>query len=132
LTERAERDSARVAQLVVAYLDRVSRKKSEAALGLFFPESIRVATPEGGVEVEGRGLAAARAIARDESTAAAVRRILNLRRADFELLEMTYRETWWLRYVPDRPDSTAVERRFHVLQQLGDDTRWLGRMDPGR
>jgi hypothetical protein len=132
LTERAQRDSARVAQLVLAYFDRVARRQPGAALKLFFPESIRVATPEGGIEVEGQSAGIAQQIAAEDSAAARVRRIVLLRKAETELLENTYRETWWLRYVPDRSDSTVLERRLRVIQQLGNDTRWLGRMSAGQ
>jgi hypothetical protein len=131
LTERAQRDSARVAQLALAYFDRLARKRPDDALALFFPESLRVATPQGGIEVEGRSAGAAAQIAAEESSAARVRRIVLLRKSETELLENTYRETWWLRYVPDRADSAVLERRLHVIQQLGNDTRWLGRVKPG-
>jgi hypothetical protein len=131
LTERAQRDSARVAQLVLAYFDRVARKRPGEALKLFFPESIRVATPEGGIEVEGQSAGAAQEIAAEDSATARVRRIVLLRKSETELLENTYRETWWLRYVPERTDSAVVERRLRVIQQLGNDTRWLGRMHAG-
>lgn len=132
LTERGARDSARVAELVTAYFARVATKDRDAALELFFPESLRVATPDGAIEIEGRSSENANTIAADETTAAPLRRIVLLRRASRELLENTYRETWAMRYIPDREDSAAVERRFHVLQQLGNDTRWLGRFEAAR
>jgi hypothetical protein len=130
LTERAQRDSARVATLVVAYYDALARDRLGEARALFFPESIRVATPEGGVVVEGRsGELEARLLA--DSGAPPVRRIVVLRRANTELLDNTFRETWWVRWVPERDDSAQLERRIHVLQQLGEDARWLGRMHTG-
>jgi len=130
LTERAQRDSARVAALVVAYYDALARDQADEARELFFPESILVATPEGGVVVEGRsGELDVRLLA--DSGAPAVRRIVLLRRANTELLDNTYREIWWVRWVPESDDSTEIERRIHVLQQLGKDARWLGRMHTG-
>lgn len=129
LTERAERDSGRVAQLALAYYRYLSRKDPDGAGQLFFPESIRVATPEGSVLIEGRSNEIRRRIEDDMSKAKPVRRIVLLRRSGRDLLESTYRETWLLRFVPDGPDSAVVERRIHVIQQLGSDTRWLGRMD---
>jgi hypothetical protein len=60
-----------------------------------------------------------------------VRRILLLRRVEQELLEQTYREIWMARFVPDRPDSAPVELKFHVIEPLGRDTRWLGSIPPG-
>jgi hypothetical protein len=129
LTERAQRDSARAAQLLVAYYDFLAKKDAAGAARLFYPESIRVATPNGGIEVEGQSTELAARLAVEESTASRVRRIELLRRASVELLEQTYRESWVARWVPDRPDSTPIERRFHLIQPLGRDTRWLGRMD---
>jgi hypothetical protein len=131
LTERGARDSARVAQLLVAYFERVTAKQRDKALELFFPESLRIATGGGGVEVEGRSVEAAIRIAVEESTAARVRRIVLLRRAAKDLLDNNYRETWGLRYIPDRADSAIIERRVFVIQQLGSDTRWLGKVAAG-
>jgi hypothetical protein len=132
LTERGARDSARVAQLAVAYFERVAARRRDKALELFFPESLLVGREDGSVETEGRSLEAAARVAADESTAARIRRVVLLRRATRDLLENTYREIWGLRYVPDRDDSSVVERRLHVIQQLGQDTRWLGKIEAGR
>lgn len=129
LTERAERDSVRVAKLVVAYYRYLSRKDPDGADQLFFPESIRVGTPDGAILVEGLSTEIRRRIEDEMLKAKPVRRIVLLRKSGRELLESTFRETWLLRFVPDGPDSAVVERRIHVIQQLGSDTRWLGRMD---
>jgi hypothetical protein len=110
----------------------VTAKQRDKALELFFPESLRIATGGGGVEVEGRSVEAAIRIAAEESTAARVRRIVLLRRAAKDLLDNNYRETWGLRYIPDRADSAIIERRVFVIQQLGSDTRWLGKVEAGR
>src|SRR5262249_40431544 len=80
LTERAQRDSARVAQLLVAYYDFLARKDLASATRLFYPESIQVALPAGGYEVEGQGAELPQRLAREESTAVRVRRIQLLRR----------------------------------------------------
>jgi len=129
LTGRAQRDSARVAQLLVAYYDLTVRRDTAGVRRLFYPESILVATPEGGVVVEGQGSEVLRAIAAGPGQASRVRHIVLLRRVTQELLEQTYRETWLARFVPDRADSAIVEKRFHVIEPLGRDTRWLGRME---
>jgi hypothetical protein len=131
LTERGARDSARVGQLVVAYFERVAAKQRDKALELFFPESLRIATEDGGIEIEGRSVEAAARISAEESTAARVRRIVLLRRGAKDLLQNNYRETWGLRYVPDQTDSAVVEWRVFVIQQLGSDTRWLGKVVAG-
>jgi hypothetical protein len=130
LTERAQRDSARVAALVIAYFDALSRNEPQDARELFFPESIAVATPEGGVEVEGRSGAMEVQLAAD-SGSPRVRRLIVLRRASTELLENQYREIWFVHWVQETEDSTEQRRRIHVLQQLGNDDRWLGRMHAG-
>lgn len=129
LTGRAQRDSARVAQLLVAYYDFTVRRDTAGVRRLFYPESILVATPEGGVVVEGQGSDNLRAIAAGPGQASRIRRIVLLRRVTQELLEQTYREIWLARFVPDRADSAIVEKRFHVIEPLGRDTRWLGRME---
>ncbi len=128
LSERALRDSARVADLVLAYFKRIAQGKRDQALELFYPESLLIARPDSGIDIEGQSAAIARQIAAEDSSAARVRRIVLLRKAETELLQQTYRETWWLRYVPNRSDSSVIERRFRVIQQLGNDTRWLGKM----
>ena len=127
LTERGQRDSARVARLVVAYFGALSEDRLGDARALFFPESLLVATPDGGVELEGRSSDMERQLAADAS-ASPVRRIEILRRANTELLDNTYRETWIVQWIPEAADSARQLRRIHVLQQLGDDARWLGRM----
>jgi len=129
LTDRAQRDSARVAQLLVAYYDFTVKRDTAGVRRLFYPESILVATPEGGFVVEGQGSGNLRAIAAGPGKASRVRRIVLLRRVTSELLEQTYRETWLARFVPDRADSATVEMRFHVIEPLGRDTRWLGLME---
>jgi len=126
LTERAQRDSARAARLLIAYYDFMADKDTGAAAKLFYPESIRVATPDGGVEIEGQSTDLENRLAAD-SAVSRVRRIELVRRASRELLEQTYREEWIARWIPDRPDSSPLERRFHLIQPLGRDTRWLGR-----
>lgn len=129
LSDRAQRDSARVAQLLVAYYDFTVKRDTASVRRLFYPESILVATPEGGFVVEGQGSANLRAIAAGPGNAGRVRRIVLLRRVTSELLEQTYREIWLARFVPDRADSATVEMRFHVIEPLGRDTRWLGLME---
>ena len=129
LGDRAQRDSARVAQLLLAYYDFVVRRDTASVRRLFYPESIEVATPDGGVVVEGQGSALLRDIAAGPGKASRIRRILLLRRVTTEMLEQTYRESWLARFVPDRADSAAVELRFHVIEPLGQDTRWLGHLE---
>jgi hypothetical protein len=99
---------------------------------LFYPESILVGTPDGGVEVEGQGSAMLARLADSSAKAIPIRRIVLLRRVTQELLEQTYRETWLVRFIPDRADSAQVEMRFHVIEPLGSDTRWLGSLPAPR
>src|SRR5262245_53390090 len=57
LTDRAQRDSARVAQLLLAYYRFTASRDSASLRKLFYPESLLVGTPDGGFEVEGQGSA---------------------------------------------------------------------------
>lgn len=128
LTDRDQRDSARVAQLLFAYYDFTLRRDTASVRRLFYPESILVATPDGGVEVEGQGSELLRQIAAGPGQASRIRRLLLLRRASRDLLEQTYREIWVARFVPERADSAEVEMHVHAIEPLGQDTRWLGRL----
>jgi len=130
-SDRAERDSARVAEVFLAYFRFMAKHDTASVRRLFYPESILVATPDGGYEVEGQGTALLRHITDPNTKVVPVRRILLLRRAEQELLEQTYREIWVTRFVPERADSTPVEMKFHVIEPLGKDTRWLGSLPPG-
>jgi hypothetical protein len=130
-TERAQRDSARVAEVFLAYFRFMARHDSASVRRLFYPESILVGTPDGGYEVEGQGSALLARIADPKVKVHPVKRLVLLRRVNQELLRQTYREIWLARFVPDRPDSAPVETRFHVIEPLGQDTRWLGSIPPG-
>jgi hypothetical protein len=110
LTARAERDSGRVAQLVISYFGYLDM-------------------PDGGILVEGRSAEAAIEIDLDRQLEAPVE-IELLRRAETELLEESYREKWFLRFTVLDEDSTQMERTIHILRHLGSDTRYLGRMLP--
>lgn len=129
LSERAQRDSARVANLVVAYFGYVARGDDRRAFELFYPDSIPVATADGGLIVEGRSQDAIYEMNQDRG-AEAFGEIVLLRKTTTELLETTYRETWLLHYRLEDADSILHERNIHVLRQLGDDVRFLGRMRP--
>lgn len=131
LTDRAQRDSARVAEVFLAYFRFMAKHDTASVRRLFYPDSILVGTSDGSYEVEGQGSALLARIADPNTKEHPVRRILLLRRADQELLEQTYREIWVARFVPDRPDSAPVEIKFHVIEPLGRDTRWLGWIPPG-
>jgi len=130
-TERAQRDSARVAEGFLAYFRFMAKHDTAAVRRLFYPESILVGTSDGSYEVEGQSSALLARIADPNTKEHPVRRIVLLRRADQALLEQTYREIWVARFVPDRPDSAPVEIKFHVIEPLGQDTRWLGSIPPG-
>jgi hypothetical protein len=129
LTERAQRDSSRVAQLVVSYFGYLNRGDTRKALQLFFPDSIPVAKAEGGILVEGRSAEATVEIDMDRQLDPFVRIDL-LRRAEREMLEETFREIWLLHFTVADADSSRLERRIHIIQQMGSDTRFLGRMLP--
>jgi hypothetical protein len=129
LTERAQRDSGRVAQLVISYFGYLNRGDRYRAMQLFFPDSIPVAREDGGVLVEGRSAEAAVEIDLDRELDPFVRIDL-LRRVETELLEETYREIWLLHFTVADGDSSRLERTIHVIQRLGSDTRFLGRMLP--
>jgi hypothetical protein len=131
LTDRAQRDSARVADVFLAYFRFMARHDSASVRRLFYPESILVGTPDGGYEVEGQSSALLARIADPNVKEHPVRRLILLRRVEQELLKQTYREIWLARFVPDRPDSARVEVKFHVIEPLGQDTRWLGWIPPG-
>jgi hypothetical protein len=132
LTDRAQRDSARVADVFLAYYRFMAKHDTASVRRLFYPESILVGTPDGGYEVEGQGSALLHRIADPNVKEHPIRRLTLLRRVDQELLEQTYREIWMARFVPDRPDSAPVELKFHVIEPLGQDTRWLGSIPPAR
>jgi hypothetical protein len=129
LTERAQRDSGRVAQLVISYFGYLGRGEEYRARQLFFPDSIPVATIDGGVLMEGRSAETAVEMDLDRQLDPFARIDL-LRRAETEMLEETYREKWLLRFTVADEDSTQLERTIHVLRQLGSDIRFLGRMRP--
>ena len=129
LTERAERDSARVANVVEAFFVFTHRGDTDKAYACYFPDSIPVATPGGDAIWEGQSLYARAEIA-EEAKRPPFGRIEILRRAEVELLERTQREIWLLHFRRADEDSTRVTRRIHVLHGLGDDTRFLGRMRP--
>ena len=131
LTDRAQRDSARVAQILLAYYEFVAKRDTAAVRRLFYPESILVGTPDGGVEVEGQGSALLQHVANLPHGASPIGRIVLLRRKSQELLEQTYRETWIARFTLGARDTAVIETRFHVIEPLGRDTRWLGSI-PGR
>jgi hypothetical protein len=131
LTDRAQRDSARVAEVFLAYYRFMAKHDTASVRRLFYPESILVGRPDGSYDVEGQGAALLLRIADPKVKEHPVRRILLLRRVEQELLEQTYREIWMARFVPDRPDSAPVELKFHVIEPLGRDTRWLGSIPPG-
>lgn len=129
LTERAQRDSARVAQVVEAFFVFTHRGDREKAYACYFPDSIPVATPSGDAIWEGQSMYAVAEI-NDEAGRPPFGRIEILRRAEVELLERTQREIWLLQFLRGDEDSTHVTRRIHILHGLGDDTRFLGRMRP--
>jgi len=131
LSERAQRDSARVADVFLAYFRFMAKRDSASVRRLFYPESLLVGTPDGSYEVEGQSSALLARIADPNVKEHPVRRLVLLRRVDQELLEQTYREIWLARFIPDRPDSALVEVKFHVIEPLGQDTRWLGSIPPG-
>jgi hypothetical protein len=130
-TERGQRDSARVAEVFLAYFRFMAKRDSASVRRLFYPESILVGKPDGSYEVEGQGSAILARIADPNVKEHPVRRIVLLRRVNQELLKQTYREIWLARFVPERPDSAPVEVKFHVIEPLGQDTRWLGWIPPG-
>ena len=129
LTERAHRDSARVAQVVQAFFHFSHRGDVEKAYACYFPDSIPVATPSGDAIWEGQSMYAMAEIA-DEAGREPFGRIEILRRAEVELLEKTQREIWLLQFLRADEESTRVTRRIHILHGLGDDTRFLGRIRP--
>jgi hypothetical protein len=129
LTGRAQRDSARVAQLVRAFTHFAHEGEHDKAFACYYPDSIPVAAPGGQVIWEGQS---GRAWAEIRAEAGATRpaRIEYLRRAEAELLEKTEREIWLLQVVLADADSTRETRRIHTINGLGDDKRFLGRMRP--
>src|SRR5262245_45235025 len=126
LTHRPQRESARVAQLRLAYYRFTASRDSAAVLRLFYPESLLVGTPDGGFEVEGQASALLARLADLPKNAKPIQRIVLLRRKAQELLEVTYRERWIARFVLDGPDTSVTEIGVHVIEPLGQDTRWLG------
>jgi len=131
MSDRAQRDSARVADVFLAYFRFMARHDTASVRRLFYPDSILVGTADGGYEVEGQGSALLRHIADPKAKEVPVRRIIYLRRVSQDLLEQTYREVWTVRFVPERADSTPVDMKFHAIEPLGKDTRWLGSFPPG-
>ena len=129
LTERAQRDSARVAQLVQAFFQFAHRGETDKAFACYFPDSIPVATPGGDAIWEGQSQFAWAEI-NDEVSRPSFAGIEILRRAEVELLERTQREIWLLQFRRGDVDSTRVRRRIHILHGLGDDTRFVGRIRP--
>ena len=129
LTERAHRDSARVAQVVLAFYHFAHAGDRDKAFACFFPDSIPVGTPDGQVIWEGQSSRAWREI-ETEAQATRPARIEYLRRAEVELLEKTEREIWLLQLVRADADSTRETIRIHTINALGDDKRFLGRTRP--
>ncbi len=129
LTERAHRDSARVAQVLLACFHFARAGDYDKAFACYFPDSIPVGTPDGQVIWEGQS-GRAWAEIRAEAKEAPVARIEVLRRAEIELLEKTEREIWHLRFVRADADSTRETRLIHTINGLGDDKRFLGRVRP--
>lgn len=129
ITERALRDSARVAQLVMAFAHFAHEGQRDKAFACYYPDSLPVAAPEGLVIWEGQS-ARAWAEIEEESKATRPARIEYLRRVETELLDNTQREIWHLQLVRADADSTRDTRRIHTVNGLGDDKRFLGRMRP--